>query len=169
MTDEDYPPEPQAVSGRWRTSSFKAIAPPDSDSVNNLIPNITHIFVDFVRRLMEAIHGRQFTKQILHQHVLVEAAEIVKLAYNWNHDVKSKDALLEYHPFGIRNGCNFRPERMRHLQQPRADLAASRDVVVLCGLSLGLETSTAIGGGKHPVFVLHSKATALTRQFFDEM
>jgi hypothetical protein len=117
---------------------------------------------------MEAIHGRQLPGQILHEHVVVEAAAVVKLAYDWNQDVKSKDVLLEYHPFGVRNGGSFKPERMDFLQQPSTNITSSRDVVVLCGLSLGLETSQAMGGGKSPVYVLHSKAKVITRHFFDE-
>jgi len=162
--------DPQAVSGRWRTSSFKTIAGSESDALaSNLIPSITQLLLHDVRKLMEAIHGRQLPGQILHEHVVVEAAEVVKLAYDWNGDVKSKDVLLEYHPFGARNGGNFRPDRMELLQRPTADSASSKDVAVLCGLTLGLETSQAVGGGNPPAYVLHSKAKVVTQQFFDDM
>ena len=168
MTDLQHRiPDPQAVSGRWRTSSFKAIAAPES-LASNLIPSITQLLLHDVRKLMETIHGRQLPGQILHEHVVVEAAEVVKLAYDWNHDVKSKDVLLEYHPFGARSGGTFRPDRMDFLQRPTTDLASNKDVTVLCGLALGLETSQAVGGGKPPVYVLHSKAKVVTRQFFDD-
>lgn len=175
--------EPQAVSGRWRTNSFKAIAasPDASAHANDLIPNITQLFLHDVRRLMEAIHGRKLHGQILHEPTVVEAAEVIKLAYDWNADVKSKDVLIEYHPFGARNGGTFRPERMDFMEQPTSGGAASasasasvaatspKDVKVLCGTTLGLETSKAPGGGRPPIYVLHAKAKVATHHFFDAL
>lgn len=162
------------MSGRWRTNSFKAIAanPESAAHANDLIPNITQLVLHDVRRLMEAIHGRKLGGQILHEPTVVEAAAVVKMAYDWNQDVKSKDVLLEYHPFGTRNGGTFRPERMDFLQQPSTASGAANsggDLKVLCGVTLGLETSQAVGGGRPPVYVLHAKAKVATHHFFDEM
>ncbi|KAF8308775.1 hypothetical protein DL93DRAFT_2086570 [Clavulina sp. PMI_390] len=168
--------EPQAISGRWRTASFKAIAAsPESSAISpNLIPNATQLVLHDVRRLMEAIHGRALTGQILHEPTVVEAAEVVKLAYEWNTDVKGKDVLLEYHPFGARNGGTFRGERMESMGVEMGKLtlgegSSSPDLKVLCGVSLGLETSQAVGSGKPPKYVLHAKAKVATRHFFDEL
>lgn len=78
--------------------------------------------------------------------------------------VKSEVILLDFQPAMYINGTLFDPSSMEPLNSKSVP---GRTEPIISTVSLGLQSSEAVGGGKSPIRVWQTKVAVLTPIYFD--
>lgn len=78
--------------------------------------------------------------------------------------VKSEVVLLDFQPAMYINGTSFDPSSMVPLH---TKTVPDRTEPIISTISLGLQSSEAIGGGRSPVRVWQTRVTVLTSAYFE--
>ena len=78
--------------------------------------------------------------------------------------IKSEVILLDFQPAMYINGTLFDPSSMVPLHL-KSD--PDRTEPIVSTVSLGLQSSEAVGGGKFPIRVWQTRVTVLTSAYFD--
>ncbi|CAE6466481.1 unnamed protein product [Rhizoctonia solani] len=155
--------DPQVVSGRWRVSTFEAHqAIHDQSGVQRWLDNyISQLIHYLLQPFLVAVYGELACMNAKHKQAI---ASVVTRAYEWNQMVKTEVILLDFHPSLFPTGAPYESKGMKSIERTPAPSATEP---ILATVTLGLESSEALGGGRTPKFVWQEQAVVLTNAYFE--
>ncbi|CAE6416923.1 unnamed protein product [Rhizoctonia solani] len=154
--------EPQAVTGKWRSNTFKSVyAPPSPDSTEDRMRDIIATFLSMrLNPLIAHFFGQ--IENPLEEHHLRSLQELINVAWEWN--AKLKGSVIMLGDFRtIVCGTQFHPAYMEEFE-PSTKRPQARHV--LGTLALGLISQRAIGGGQPPEETVVCKALVVTENVY---
>lgn len=151
------PVESQVIAGRWRVSTFKAFS------------SHTLSHDEMARQVLERLSSlcRQVYKSDVCSNAIDSISssvmELVERALTWTYMAKGSVVMLDFHPQFYAPGDPF-DEQCAGLEGPKPKLPASKTILLTS--KLGLLSSRAVEGVKHPEYSLQTKATVLATEYF---
>ncbi|KAG8742802.1 hypothetical protein FRC11_014134 [Ceratobasidium sp. 423] len=154
--------EPQAVAGKWRSSTFKSIyIPPNADATESMLGEIRTEFLS-TRLNPLIIHLFGEIDNPLEEHHLDHLRELIKVAWDWNAKLKGDVITLGDFRMPAYKG-HFHPEYMEEFEP---DATKPQAQYVLGTLGLALISQQAVGGGQPPEETVVCKALVATENLY---
>ena len=155
--------EPQAITGKWRSETFKSFHKVDADgATEEEINSHLHILLNHqLGPLVKGVFGRDIPLEHIH---ITNLRSLIKMAWDWNSNLKGEvimlgDFVQTYYPRSRFNAAlmeEFEAVSPEHI--PTA---------ILGTLALGLVCRRATGGGNPVEEVVVCKAVVATRNIFN--
>ncbi|KAF8606717.1 hypothetical protein BDV93DRAFT_604069 [Ceratobasidium sp. AG-I] len=153
--------EPQAAAAKWRSTTFKSIyRHGDPDATSNFIKEITRITVQSgLNPLIDYVFGERAGVALKEQH-FTRLERLVRTAWEWNIMLKGEVLMLgDFEQTNYEAGSYFDPQLMIEYEA-NSDGPAPQNI--LATLSLGLNSSRAVGEGRSPEVTNVCKAVVAT-------
>ncbi|KAG8732573.1 hypothetical protein FRC11_012526 [Ceratobasidium sp. 423] len=154
--------EPQAVSGKWRSSTFKSIYKSSSDAATE--STIREITKEFLNTRLNPLFIYFFGQvdNPLEEHQLDHLRELIKVAWVWNAKLKGEVIMLGDFRMPAYKG-HFHPAYMEEFEPDETKPQAQH---VLGTLGLGLISQRAVGGGQPPEETVVCRALVATENLY---
>lgn len=156
--------EPQAVAGKWRSSTFKSIYRPEKPDVT--LGHLNALTEEFMRDGLDPLLTLFFGRKdaILERQHFNRLHQLVTRAWDWNSRLKGEVIMLgDFEQIGYIPPTSFDTMLMEEFEpNPRKPQAES----VLGTLALGLVSRRAVGGGQPPQETIVCKAVVATNNMY---